>query len=80
MRAICEMIKHETIAEAQIMYIGDRLWEIAKSLITDYNVEPISQILNRPKMIDDSRSGAEILNDIKKKIEERRRPREQHFV
>lgn len=58
------------------MYIGDRLWEIAKSLITDYNVEPISQILNRPKMIDDARSGAEILNDIKKKIEERRKLRE----
>lgn len=76
MRAICEMIKHETIAEAQIMYIGDRLWEIAKSLITDYNVEPISQILNRPKTINDARSGAEILNDIKKKIEERRKLRE----
>lgn len=70
------MIKHETIAEAQIMYIGDRLWEIAKSLITDYNVEPISQILNRHKTIDDAKSGAEILNDIKKKIEERRKLRE----
>lgn len=58
------------------MYIGDRLWEIAKSLITDYKVEPISQILNRPKMIDDSKSGAEILNDIKRKIKERRRLRE----
>ena len=58
------------------MYIGDRLWEIAKSLITDYRVEPISQILNRPKMIDDSRNGTEILNDIKKKIKERRKLRE----
>lgn len=76
MRAICEMIKHETIAEAQIMYIGDRLWEIAKSLITDYRVEPISQILNMPKTIDDARSGAEILNDIKRKIKERRKLRE----
>ena len=70
------MIKHETIAEAQIMYIGDRLWEIAKSLITDYRVEPISQILNMPKTIDDARSGAEILNDIKRKIKERRKLRE----
>ena len=58
------------------MYIGDRLWEIAKSLITDYRVEPISQILNMPKTIDDARSGAEILNDIKRKIKERRKLRE----
>lgn len=65
------------LVESQFVYIGDRLWEIAKSLITDYSAEPLSRIL--PRVTVDKlgpQTGGEILNSLKQKLDERRRKRE----
>lgn len=71
------MIKHDMLNEAKIVYIGDRLWELAKVNITDYNLDALSQILPKMEKPEDIKSGNEILNDIKDKIRERRKLRGQ---